>query len=72
MGEIRDNSLTVLVLGDGLQVRNSLMMNPAQADHFAGGRSGKPSSCVWASCAFLGGFVARRRRTMHDDSHDRQ
>jgi hypothetical protein len=72
MGEIRDNSLTVLVLGDGLQVRNSLMMNPAQAGRLAGGRSGEPSPCGWASCAFLGGFATRRRRTMHDDSHDRQ
>jgi len=34
-------------------------------------RSGEPSSCGRASCAFFRGFVMRRR-TMHDDNHDRQ
>jgi hypothetical protein len=70
--EIRGNRLTVLVFGDALQVRISLMMNPTQPGRLAGRRSGEPSSCGRASCAFFDDFAARRRRTMHDDSHDRE
>src|ERR1700722_7697709 len=40
-------AFSVWVLADGLQARNSLMMNPAQPNQLARGRSSKP----WSSCA---------------------